>query len=68
MKQFEVIIADTPDREMLVAEIWHQDQMIAEINQENKNLELQIYCKSEVLILDYQSFLEVLDQAKKKLA
>lgn len=58
MKEFEVIIADAPDREMLVAEIWYKGQMIAEVNQENEPLQLQIYLSKESLSLDYADFLE----------
>lgn len=68
MKAFEIIIASPPDREKLVAEIWRSSKMIAEINQENEKLELEIYLeKEESLKLDYKVFLEVLKDACEKL-
>ena len=43
MKTLTIEIVSPPDKENLVAEIWQDDQMIAEINQEKKQLELEIY-------------------------
>jgi len=58
-----------PDREKLAAEIWNENnRMIAEINQENEYLELEIYfSKKDVLKLDYEEFLSALQEGKKKL-
>ncbi len=68
MKNFEVLITSPPDREKLVAEIWQGKQMIAEINQENEKLELEIYAgENRRLILNYDQFLEALKVAKEKL-
>ena len=68
MKNLTIEIASPPDRENLVAEIWLEDQMIAEINQENNNLELEIFIKEKgKLKLNYDDFLETLEKAKKKL-
>lgn len=62
----EIIIASVNDRDMLVAEIWKGDQMIAEINQENESMEIEMF-PSEILVLDYEVFLGVLQEAKDKL-
>ena len=68
MKNLTIEIASPPDRENLVAEIWLEEQMIAEINQENNNLELEIFIKEKgKLKLNYDDFLETLEKAKKKL-
>ncbi len=68
MKDFEILITSPPDRENLVAEIWLEDQMIAEINQENKNLELELFTDEKGrLKLNFDDFLETLKMAKEKL-
>ena len=68
MKDFEILITSPPDRENLVAEIWLEDQMIAEINHENENLELELFTNEKgKLKLNYDSFLETLKKAKEKL-
>ena len=69
MKNYEILITSPPDRENLVAEIWHDNIMIAELNQEDKdNLKLEIYSNKETPIsLDYLDFLDALQVAKEKL-
>lgn len=67
--KYTIDVASSPDREKLVAEIWHGDQLIAEINQEKKTLELEIYVPDnrQSLVLDYDAFIEALTTGKKKL-
>ncbi|HAS45818.1 MAG TPA: hypothetical protein DCS93_35380 [Microscillaceae bacterium] len=67
--KYSITIAGMPDREKLAAEIWNENnRMIAEINQENEYLELEIYfSKKDVLKLDYEEFLSALQEGKKKL-
>ena len=68
MKKFTIEIASPPDRENLVAEIWLDDQMIAELNQENGDLELEIFTYEKgKLKLNYNNFVEALKTAKEKL-
>ncbi len=68
MKNLIIEITSPPDRENLVAEIWLGNQMIAEINQENENLRLEIFAdKNGMLELDYNEFYEALEKAKEKL-
>jgi len=68
MKNVVIEIASLPDRENLVAEIWIENKMIAEINQENINLEIIIFVDEDgKLTLDYDEFLEALEKARKKL-
>ena len=66
---YEIIIASVPDREKLVAEIWANNQMIAEISQEQEELEVEIYCnqRKQPVKLNYDAFLEILSEAKVKL-
>lgn len=67
MKKLTIEITSPPDREELVAEIWDKDQMIAELNQESENLELEVYSSENSVQLDYESFLNALIEAKEKL-
>ena len=60
-------LQSVPDRENLVAEIWLKDIMIAEVNHELKKLEVQIYCKKNILTVDYENLLKALNEAKEKL-
>lgn len=55
------------DREYLVAEIWREDVMVAEVNQEDNNMNLIIYCNGGVMSLNYEGFLEIIIEAKKLL-
>jgi hypothetical protein len=66
MKQFLIEIASVPDREYLVAEIWYNEQMIAEVNQEKGDLVVEFYMK-EKISFNYDSFCEALQQAREKL-
>jgi hypothetical protein len=67
--KYSVQIVSVPDRNKLVAEIWFENQMIAEINQEKEKLELIIYFnhKERFLGLDYEDFMITLEDGKKKL-
>lgn len=68
MKHLTIEIANPPDRENLVAEIWQNDQMIAEINQEGEIFELVIFATSpEGIKLKCDDFVDILKRAKRKL-
>lgn len=66
MNKIEILIASVPDRDKEVAEIWYENNLIAEINQENNNLEIELYPPQRIT-LDYQEFLKILETAKNKL-
>lgn len=66
MDKFRIQIASVPDRENLVAEVWHEDIMVAEINQERDQLEIELYPLKR-LLFDYQEFIDVLERAKNRL-
>jgi hypothetical protein len=66
MKNFVIEITSVPDRKKLVAEIWYNDQMIAEINQEKEELELEFYIK-ENTSLSYELFCKDIKEAKERL-
>jgi len=66
MEKYLIEITSVPDREKLVAEIWLNDFLVAEINQDNEFLEIQFYFdKSQ--IINFDIFLETLINAKKEL-
>ena len=66
MSQFKIEIASVPHRENLVAEIWYSEVLIAEINQEKENLEIQLYPVGEISV-NLEEYLDALHTAKKEL-
>jgi hypothetical protein len=66
MKNFNVLISSPFDREKLVAEIYYDDVMIAELNQESENLVIEFYLQ-EVIEFNYNDFVSILEEAKNKL-
>lgn len=67
MNEFRIEITSVPDRKKLVAEIWHAEKLLAEINQENKNIEIEWY-QFDSFICDFDAFIKVLETAKEKLS
>jgi hypothetical protein len=66
MNKFKIEIASVPDRENLVAEIWHNEILVAEISQENENMEIEFY-QSGKIKFGLDDFLDILESAKKEL-
>mgnify|MGYP003585637291 CR=1 FL=1 len=66
MSQFKIEISSVPDKEKLVAEIWYNDIMIAEINQETKELLIEFFV-AENISFPLDDFLKILEIAKSKL-
>lgn len=63
-------IASVSDRENLVAEIWNDNEMFAEISQEDSNkLTIEIYPRqnSSKWVIEYKAFTDTLIAAKKQL-
>lgn len=67
MSIFEIIIASVPDRENVVAEIWHEQKMLAEVSNENGIVEVELY-PGDVTRMPLHAFLDVLTDAQKMLA
>jgi len=69
MNKFEIILASVPDREDLVAEIWHEGDLIAEVNKEKGYLELEFFSQSlsNKLIFKMDELCDVLIKVKNKL-
>jgi hypothetical protein len=59
-------ISSVPDRENLVAEIWHNENLVAEINQETEKLKIEFYL-TEKIVFELDDFFETLETAKRKI-
>lgn len=66
MTNFEIIIASPPDRNNLVAEIWHEENLLAEVNQETDNFEIEFYLNNTKKF-NLNELMIVLDSAINKL-
>lgn len=66
MNEFRIEITSVPDRKKLVAEIWLAEKLLAEINQEKKDIEIEWY-QFENFVCDFDEFTKVLETAKEKL-
>lgn len=66
MSKFKIEITSVPDREQLVAEIWHSEFLIAEINREKEALEIELYPVKK-MAFEFEEFLEILETARERL-
>ncbi len=64
MSKFNIELSSVPDREDLVAEIWYNNKMIAEVKQETDKLEIEFYLNGKTLFA-LEDFLEALENAKR---
>lgn len=62
----EIIIASVPDRENLIAEIWHEEKMVAELSNEHGVISIEIYNDNHIKVT-LEELLFVLKKAKKML-
>ena len=68
MKRFEVIIASFPDKEHVVAEIWHGDIRWVEISQETDQLIIEFYLqRKKYLEFQYDEAFKALKWARNHL-
>jgi hypothetical protein len=65
-----IVIASPRDRERLVAELWSQGEMWAEVNQEKNDLEIEIYPSKSGRPWQFSlaQLERTLEEAKQKLA
>lgn len=68
-QKLEIIVASPPDREQLVAEMFFDHMLWAEINQEAGHLEVEFYPRSdgEPWRIPLATVIEALSSAKSKL-
>lgn len=67
---FEIEITSVPDRDEIVAEIWRNDEMVAEVRRTTKgSLALEIYSSksSEPWLFDFHEWISALTEAKHRL-
>ena len=66
MSKFYIELSSVPDRENLVAEIWYEKIMVAEVNKETEKFVIEFYLdEKKSFMLD--EFLEVLENAKRRI-
>ena len=66
MSKFNIELSSVPDRENLVAEIWYEKKMIAEVNKETEKFVIE-FCLDEKISFMLDEFLEVLENAKRRI-
>ena len=64
MSKFNIELSSVPDRENLVAEIWYENKMVAEVNKETEKFVIE-FCLDEKISFMLDEFLEVLENAKR---
>jgi hypothetical protein len=68
INNYEILISSPYDREYLVAEIWYNNDLVAEINQEKGSFEIEFYFgDNKTLSFSLNEFQEVIEKAKKHL-
>ena len=66
MSKFNIELSSVPDRENLVAEIWYENKMVAEVNKETEKFVIE-FCLDEKKSFMLDDFLEVLENAKRRI-
>lgn len=66
MSKFNIELSSVPDRENLVAEIWYEKKMVAEVNKETEKFVIE-FCLDEKKSFMLDEFLEVLENAKRRI-
>ena len=66
MSKFNIELSSVPDRENLVAEIWYENKMVAEVNKETEKFVIE-FCLDEKKSFMLDEFLEVLENAKRRI-
>ena len=66
MSKFNIELSSVPDRENLVAEIWYENKMVAEVNKETEKFVIE-FCLDEKNSFMLDEFLEVLENAKRRI-
>ena len=66
MSKFNIELSSVPDRENLVAEIWYENKMVAEVNKETEKFVIE-FCLDEKISFMLDEFLKVLENAKRRI-
>ncbi len=69
MTNFEITVAGLPDRDELVAEIFHENLQFVEISYENEKLMIEFYGYEErdIWQFSYYEIMDVIEKAKQRL-
>ena len=65
MSKFNIELSSVPDRENLVAEIWYENKMVAEVNKETEKFVIE-FCLDEKISFMLDEFLEDLKMQKEE--
>ena len=66
MSKFNIELSSVPDRDNLVAEIWYENKMVAEVNKETEKFVIE-FCLDEKKSFMLDEFLKVLENAKRRI-
>ena len=66
MSKFYIELSSVPDRENLVAEIWYEKKMVAEVNKETEKFVIEFYLDEKISFM-LDEFFEVLENAKRRI-
>ena len=66
MSKFNIELSSVPDRENLVAEIWYEKKMVAEVNKEREKFVIEFYLDEKISFM-LDEFFEVLENAKRRI-
>ncbi|MFT3995746.1 MAG: hypothetical protein QM654_18125 [Dysgonamonadaceae bacterium] len=68
MNDLRIQILSVPHREKLIAEVQYQHHIIAEINNDNDELEIEVFSYDDYSItLSLDKFIQILNEAKEQL-
>jgi hypothetical protein len=67
MSNFTLEVTSVPDRTKLVAEIWFNDDLLAEVSNETGQLKIEFYSQDVEQLLPFDDFIETLTKAKEML-
>ena len=66
MSKFNIELSSVPDRENLVAEIWYEKKMVAEVNKEIEKFVIEFYLDEKISFM-LDEFFEVLENATRRI-
>ena len=66
MSKFNTELSSVPDRENLVAEIWYEKKMVAEVSKETEKFVIEFYLDGKISFM-LDEFFEVLENAKRRI-
>lgn len=70
MNTLRIVVSSPPDRDSVVAELWQNDEQIAELRRDGSELRLELYNSRSATPrdLDYHEFVAALSRLGEELA